>query len=216
MRNQRLVRRCITGIVLALATILLYLSPPILMTMILVYALGHILVYEWPSMAAPWGTNRYLLTIIYPITPLLMMIQLNESPVYRGYLFAIIALVALFDTASFIAGTLWGRHHIVPAISPGKTWEGAFGGCVATTVILIHFSGSLVGWHWITGMIHGIVLSSTALLGDLIESWFKRTAQQKDSGSLLPGHGGILDRIDGIIAVVALFYVLKSFIVTGY
>jgi len=216
MRNQRFVRRCITGIVLALATILLYLSPPILMTMILAYALGHILVYEWPSMVAPWGNGGYLLTIIYPTMPLLMMIQLNESPVYRGYLFAIIALVALFDTASFIAGTLWGKHHIAPAISPGKTWEGTFGGCIATTVILIYLSGALVDWHWITGMIYGIVLSSTALVGDLIESWFKRTAQQKDSGSLLPGHGGILDRIDGIIAVVALFYVLKSFIVTSY
>ena len=109
------------------------------------------------------------------------------------------------DTGAYFAGRAWGRNKLAPRVSPGKTWEGVAGGIGAglaagLTLAWLLDLGSLAEWG-----IVAVGMSVVAVLGDLFESAVKRVSGAKDSGVLLPGHGGVLDRIDSTIAVVPLF-----------
>jgi phosphatidate cytidylyltransferase len=113
-------------------------------------------------------------------------------------------LVFAADIGAFFAGRSLGHHKLAPRVSPGKTWEGAIGGLLA--VALVSLAGSLyfdqpVG----KGVAFGCAVGIFSIIGDLTESMFKRAAGLKDSGHLLPGHGGILDRIDSVTAAAPLY-----------
>lgn len=132
-------------------------------------------------------------------------VMLHKSP---GLLLALLAVVWIADSAAYFAGRRFGRNKLAPRISPGKTWEGV-GGAVAAVLmyafILQRFV--FVDLPELRGaQIYLLVLGMTVLgiLGDLYESWMKRVAGVKDSGTLLPGHGGVLDRIDALTASVPL------------
>lgn len=121
-------------------------------------------------------------------------------------LLTVLALAWIADSAAYFAGRAWGRRKLAPAISPGKTWEGLIGALAGVTVygfVISHFAPTGL---WIVPGFWALTVLST--VGDLFESFMKRQAGRKDSGSLLPGHGGILDRIDSltsILPVAALF-----------
>ena len=116
----------------------------------------------------------------------------------------VLILVWIADTAAYFVGRAWGRRKLAPAISPAKTWEGAAGGLIGALAYAI------IGGFWIQGIAWAPFLAAAALLGmvsiagDLFESAAKRQAGVKDSGRLLPGHGGILDRIDSATAALPL------------
>jgi phosphatidate cytidylyltransferase len=117
---------------------------------------------------------------------------------------AVLVLVWIADTAAYFVGRAWGRRKLAPAISPGKTWEGAAGGLVgalAYAIILAAFTGHVAWLPWLAA---AAVLAAVSIVGDLFESAAKRQAGVKDSGALLPGHGGILDRIDSATATLPL------------
>jgi len=117
---------------------------------------------------------------------------------------AVLVLVWIADTAAYFVGRAWGRRKLAPAISPGKTWEGAAGGVVgalAYAIILAAFAGHIAWAPWLAA---AAVLAAVSIVGDLFESAAKRQAGVKDSGALLPGHGGILDRIDSATATLPL------------
>ncbi|MBT7082212.1 MAG: phosphatidate cytidylyltransferase [Chloroflexi bacterium] len=125
-----------------------------------------------------------------------------------GRRWIIIALFATFaaDTFAYMIGRLWGRHKMAPRISPGKTWEGAaggFAGGLGATVLLAYILSISVTWQLI---LLGCLIPVFAILGDLTESKFKRSTGVKDAGSIIPGHGGILDRLDSILFVVVVVY----------
>ena len=132
----------------------------------------------------------------------LAALRLQGEP---ALLLALLAVVWVSDSAAYAAGRAIGRHKLAPAISPGKTWEGVGGAylAVAAYAFLFHF------W-WFPETAFGFVLPAFAaltalgILGDLFESLLKREAGVKDSGTLLPGHGGVLDRIDAIAAALPL------------
>jgi len=126
----------------------------------------------------------------------------------HGRAWTLLALMTTFlnDTASYIVGRAVGRHRMAPNLSPGKTWEGAAGGLTATAVGVPLFAALLglpVTWSF-WGL--GLVLSVAAQTGDLAESMLKRVAGMKDASGLVPGHGGILDRLDSLVFVVPLLY----------
>lgn len=115
-------------------------------------------------------------------------------------LLALMAVVWIADSAAYFAGRRFGKHKLAVAISPGKTWEGVAGALAGVTVFGIILSGVAQLPLW--GVAAFWLLAGLSIGGDLFESWMKRVAGIKDSGSLLPGHGGVLDRIDGLIPVL--------------
>jgi phosphatidate cytidylyltransferase len=116
----------------------------------------------------------------------------------------VLAVAWIADTAAYFAGRRWGRHKLAPSISPGKTWEGAAGGLVAAAAYAIILSMFAGGGNKDAALFVGVaaLLVAASIVGDLFESAAKRQAGVKDSGALLPGHGGMLDRIDSATATL--------------
>ena len=119
-------------------------------------------------------------------------------------------LIVATDIGSYVIGRRWGRHPLSP-ISPGKTVEGAIGG-IGSAMLVGALGGLWLGWRWgaLVGGLLGALVALFALVGDLTESMMKRDAGLKDSGDAIPGHGGILDRIDSYLFVPAVFYSLVT------
>jgi phosphatidate cytidylyltransferase len=129
----------------------------------------------------------------------------------RSILLLALGLVWVSDSTAYFAGRALGRHKLAPTISPGKTWEGVAGAALATAayaiicaVLVPQLAERVRGTVWLVYLAGAEVLLLAGILGDLFESALKRQASVKDSGSLLPGHGGVLDRIDSAIAVLPI------------
>lgn len=117
-------------------------------------------------------------------------------------LLGVIATVSIADSAAYFSGKRFGRHKLAPEISPGKTWEGVIGALVAVTVYGVALCYYLQYSPWL--IVFLLLLVMLSIMGDLLESLLKRQAGLKDSGQLLPGHGGVLDRIDGFIPTLPI------------
>jgi len=160
---------------------------------------------EWrafPSLLAVAG-------IIVLLPTWLALVRLQQTP---QLLLILLAVVWIADTMAFFAGRRYGRRKLAAQISPGKTWEGVVGAFIA----VVAYAWLAAGVSWVPGnavtTVMGVfgLMAALSIIGDLFESWLKRVAGVKDSGRLLPGHGGVLDRIDGITAALpfaALIYV---------
>ena len=134
-----------------------------------------------------------------------------EMPFNPSLVLLMYILTWTFDSFAYLTGRKLGKTKILPLISPKKSWEGFFGGVAAALIgayILSHYFTILSNKHWI---VLGAIISLTAVLGDLIESMFKRSVGVKDSGTLLPGHGGILDRFDSVLFVIPFVYLYLQF-----
>jgi len=131
-------------------------------------------------------------------------------------LLALLATIWIADSAAYFAGKNFGRHKLAPAISPGKTWEGVFGALIAVTLfgVILRFGFDVESLAIFPAL---WIITGFGVVGDLFESMIKRQANLKDSGDMLPGHGGILDRIDGIIPslpiAILMIYVYNYFMV---
>jgi phosphatidate cytidylyltransferase len=136
----------------------------------------------------------------------------------RYYVLYFILVTKFSDTGAYVIGSLIGRHKMIPRISPGKTWEGFGGAIFSSTVaslVFVHFLGDkMPGMHRLHAVVLGVVLSMTAVVGDLIESLFKREAGLKDSGRLFPGIGGILDLLDSLLFNAPIMYLYLRHILT--
>jgi phosphatidate cytidylyltransferase len=143
------------------------------------------------------------------------------------FLVFVLAAVVLCDAGAYFAGRAWGRRKLAPSISPGKTVEGALGGIVLGTIGALVCKGIFDllwpnlsrGLPWALAAPFGFVLSIVGLVGDLVESLLKRDAALKDAGSLLPGMGGILDRIDSaLLAIPVMYYLLlgSTYLTAGF
>jgi len=136
-----------------------------------------------------------------------MLFNLPRGP---SWILFLTVVIASSDAGAYYSGTLFGRHKLCPAVSPKKTWEGLAGGLIAALLGVLLLS-RLVSFP--VALLHllllGFILSLVGVLGDLTESVIKRAFRVKDSGRLLPGHGGVLDRVDGLLfAAPTLYYLL--------
>jgi len=136
---------------------------------------------------------------------------------WNGRDWVILALFSTFavDTTAFFIGRAWGRHKMAPTVSPGKTWEGAIGGLVGAIVAVVALALILdIDISYSEIVVVGVLIAVFAQLGDLAESKLKRTMGAKEASNLIPGHGGILDRLDSIVFTgVVVYYCLRWFIV---
>ncbi len=120
-----------------------------------------------------------------------------------GPLLMTILAVWAADVAGYVVGSLIGRHKVARSISPGKTWEGTIAGFLAAAAIVILWNRPFLGIS-LWSAVMAVLIGPAAFGGDLLESWVKRRAGVKDSGTLLPGHGGVLDRIDSLVGAATL------------
>ncbi|MBI2870062.1 MAG: phosphatidate cytidylyltransferase [Chloroflexi bacterium] len=125
----------------------------------------------------------------------------------REWLLLTLLVTFASDSAAFFVGRSFGRHRLAPRVSPGKTWEGAAAGLVGAVAISLGLTALLKPMGYPAAALFGVVISVCAQLGDLVESRLKRSGGVKESGRLLPGHGGVLDRMDSLVfAGVAAYY----------
>ena len=207
-------KRLITGIFLGLGFwgIYFYL-PPLFFSLVLILILLLIIICEWTRFFPIDCILFWLLMLPYLIAPFLMLIDLNHNPLYHELVLILFILVFSFDTGSYITGNLLGKHHICRSISPKKTWEGMVGGYIFACLgfIFIVFEQKYQTSWSVIGLFT-LIVCTLSLLGDLFESWLKRRADLKDSGTFLPGHGGFLDRFDGILFAVFFFYFFRDYL----
>jgi len=146
--------------------------------------------------------------------------KINFFPGVDGhfYLLYFVLVTKFSDSGAYVVGSLLGRHKMIPRISPGKTWEG-FGGAIAGSVLasvgfVYFFKNRMHGMNWLHACVLGAVLGVAAVVGDLIESIFKREAGVKDSGHFFPGIGGILDLLDSLLFNAPIMYLYLRHILT--
>ena len=134
---------------------------------------------------------------------MLVLVQQNFGP--KGTLF-LIASVVVSDTSQYYCGRAFGRRPLAPAISPKKTIEGAIGGVVCGAAFIAVVGGLVFGLSPLFTVPFGVLVVALGIIGDLFESRLKRASGVKDSSTLIPGHGGVLDRIDALLFVIPAFY----------
>lgn len=223
-RSQRIWLAILCGMILAL----MMLTVPSYRPLVTVWQAQYIL---WVALA--WWVSALLLVLCYPRSATLWhesrllrlafgiltilpffwsMLALRQHHYdinhFTGawWLLYIIVLVWGVDSGAYMFGRALGRHKLAPKVSPGKTWEGLVGGLITSAVIACLLSKyAPLDAAPLTLLICSVIAALASVLGDLTESMFKREAGIKDSGHLVPGHGGILDRIDSLTAAVPVF-----------
>lgn len=123
------------------------------------------------------------------------------------FILYVVLIVAAADIGAYFSGRQWGKNKLAPTVSPGKSWEGVVGGLLLVTLVAYSFFtiAELPGVDLLPFIVVSQLMAAASVVGDLFESMLKRYAGIKDSGSLLPGHGGVLDRIDGLVAALPVF-----------
>ncbi|EIW89184.1 phosphatidate cytidylyltransferase [Alishewanella agri BL06] len=186
------------------------------------WLLAIVLVLSFPASQHLWASSDWRRALmgwctLLPAWAALIFIRnigYEQSSFYGGWLiFALLGLVWAADIGGYLVGKPFGKTKLLPKVSPGKTLEGLLGGLglvlLVLTALLSWQSWPGVSWHW---YLAAIALTLLSVFGDLSESMFKRVAGKKDSGAFLPGHGGILDRIDSLTATAPLYALLLAFL----
>jgi phosphatidate cytidylyltransferase len=199
--NELAVRTLTGAILVMIALLAAYVGRDIFAVLVAVVATA--MFYEWTRLARGWGPAWYVSGFVYAVLPALALLWIRERDA-NGFALLIWTFIVTWSTdiGAYFAGRRFGKRKLAPAISPNKTVAGLIGGMAAAT---------LCGGAWALGSGLGKpilafppLFASAAQAGDLFESWMKRRAGVKDSGNLLPGHGGVLDRLDGLVPVAVL------------
>ena len=214
---HRLLYVCITALLLLLVSFIANISPQLTMDVEVIrylllisvswWALSLLWIQGYPSSAVLWG-NRWVLALmgwVVLIPGWVALVYLQGHPKGNGLILLVVAIVITADVGAYFLGKMLGRRKLAPIISPGKSWEGFWGGLIACMLL-----GLLVAWavdfsQWISLLAVIILVALASIVGDLVESMVKRHRGVKDSGNILPGHGGVLDRIDSLMAAVPVF-----------
>ena len=202
---NELVTRSISGIIF-IAILLLGTTYSQASFIILYLTLGSISIYEMWSILE----KKSILPLVFVTLPFILLISLTDfkndfDPLLVLY---ILILTWTFDSFAYLFGSRYGRNKILPKISPKKSWEGFFGGYISTLIIsfiLMNYQAKLLEEY----IIIAFILPVTATFGDLIASYYKRKSNVKDYGKIIPGHGGIIDRLDAIFITIPVVFIIK-------
>ncbi|MBW1771412.1 MAG: phosphatidate cytidylyltransferase [Deltaproteobacteria bacterium] len=204
----------------ALLTLWLFLSlslgqvfilPAIILSWVLVPMTLVMFTYRSVGTQSMHFLANAIMAPLYACLPLSLLILVDKRHDGDLWVFFLLAVIFLGDTGAFYFGRLFGKHKLYPSVSPGKTWEGAIGGLFSSLIAALVFFLFIPLYKWGVAII-GLTaaLSIAGQIGDLAESVIKRTYGVKDSGGILPGHGGILDRIDGLLFSIPILYIYLS------
>ena len=175
---------------------------------VLVALAATIMYYEWARLVRGWGLHWHVAGFFYALLPALALLWVREragEPTGElGFALVLWAFIVTWaaDIGAFFVGRTFGGPKLAPTISPNKTISGLVGGVVAAT-LLSGIWAQLMGLHW-AWLLLAPFFALAAAGGDLFESWMKRRAGVKDAGRIIPGHGGVLDRLDGLVPVAML------------
>jgi phosphatidate cytidylyltransferase len=215
-----LTARAISAVVMvALLVAALYLGGAVWLAFVALVALGAY--GEWAMLSlrlarSPLARLLWLaLGVGYIGLAARTLVDLQRQPNQYGeadlrYVVAVLASVIAVDVGAYLAGRVIGGPKIAPSISPGKTWAGLAGAMVCATLVTIQFGAR--DWRFFAA---GPAIAVIAQAGDFFESWMKRRAGVKDSGRLIPGHGGLLDRVDGLLAVCFVLGIIRILAARG-
>jgi phosphatidate cytidylyltransferase len=176
-----------------------------------VFALCAIL-QLWNHSEQPFREAAYTMTpMLYAAIPLGLMTWLHIN---YSALVMVLIMVWMNDNGAYMGGSLYGKHKMWVRHSPGKTWEGTITGVVITLLVAVFigplFNSAIAWYHW---LVMGLICSVIDTLGDLVESMLKRSVGMKDSGSIMPGHGGFLDRFDSLLIATPFVFVYLTLFV---
>ena len=211
--NSRL-RFITASIIASLFWLVFFYCSPHAFSATLAMILGVILFFEWKNIFPCSSKIFWFLLPFYPILPFCLLIYLNEHEAYRVLIYYLFVMVFSFDSGAYIVGTLIGSNPAIPKISPGKTVEGVIGGYLSSLVLFtwaLWDQGNVLNFKIIAPFTAIVCLF--AFLGDAFESILKRQACIKDSGNILPGHGGFLDRFDAVMMTSFFFFTFKDAII---
>jgi phosphatidate cytidylyltransferase len=153
-----------------------------------------------------WGLTATVYALGYLAAFLIIPVEKNPAGGAVGMLLCILILTVFNDFAQFLLGKSFGKHKIIPKVSPNKTWEGFIGGVIATSLLALFLVPYLTPSNLLLAGGAGFVIAVTGFLGDVTMSAIKRDIGVKDTSTLLPGHGGILDRLDSLVFTAPLFF----------
>ncbi len=180
---------------------------------VVMWGVGLLVVWRYPQLP-PWWRTRPVqavagLLVLVPAWAALVALHggrlLAEGASGPHYTLFLLVLVWVADSAAFFVGRRWGSRRLAPRVSPAKTLEGLWGALLATLVVALVGAWWLGRGQWLVFVVLCVVTLLSSVVGDLMESVLKRTQGAKDSGALLPGHGGVLDRIDSLTAASPVF-----------
>jgi phosphatidate cytidylyltransferase len=203
------VTRVISGAVLiALTVALVWFAPPVAFES---FAIVVGLLAVWELVRLVRVAPAMVIALVYIALPLAALVQIRLIAGPEA-VFLVMLTIMISDTAQYYTGRAFGRRPLAPAISPKKTIEGAIGGFVFGTAALV-----VIGAWWApqlriaTRVVLGLAIVALGIAGDLFESFLKRRAGVKDSSALIPGHGGVLDRIDALLFAAPVYYIVLKY-----
>lgn len=212
--NQHTKRFITAWVIATFFWMIFFYCPPLVFSITLFGILIAILLTEWGKFFPTSSLHFWWFTPLYPILPFALMIYMNQTAMYRPMVYYLFLLVFSFDAGSYIFGSLFGKHLIIPKITPHKTFEGAIGGYFSALFMFLwtlYEKQITLSPQFIIGFT--LIICIIAFFGDLFESYLKRKVQLKDSGYILPGHGGFLDRFDAIMVTTFFFFALKDWLI---
>jgi phosphatidate cytidylyltransferase len=208
----RIAYAAVVAFILFIMHILPGLAPWVLGASVLWWGVATYLVLTYPRSSEHWASAACKLVIgLLILLPAWQgLVQIKQEPLGNWLIMAVMVLVWGADIGAYFSGRAFGKRKLAPKVSPGKSWEGVYGGLLLS-LVLAAIVGVARDWSFVQilmGLLGAAVIVFISVVGDLTESMFKRQSGIKDSSNLLPGHGGVLDRIDSLTAAIPVFAVL--------
>ncbi|MND70592.1 Phosphatidate cytidylyltransferase [compost metagenome] len=188
------------------------LAPLVLVLGVLWWGVATVLVLGYPETSRYWGgtLGKLVIGLLILLPAWQGLVLFKQWPLANWLILAVMVLVWAADIGAYFSGKAFGKRKLAPQVSPGKSWEGLVGGLLASLLITagVGLYRGWIGSELVLALAGAALVVLVSVVGDLTESMFKRQSGIKDSSNLLPGHGGVLDRIDSLTAAIPLFAAL--------